>query len=83
MISLQLLFFLSGATSLVWESLWSRQLHLLFGTSQFAIATVLCAFMAGLAGGSAIAARYGDPANPLRSYAFLEGLVGVFGRAAN
>lgn len=78
--ALQLLFLFSGATSLIWESLWSRQLHLLFGTSQFAIATVLCAFMAGLAGGAAIAARYGDQQQqPLRSYAILEGLVGIFG----
>ncbi|HND33228.1 MAG TPA: hypothetical protein PLA94_24690, partial [Myxococcota bacterium] len=57
---LYLLFFLSGATSLVWETLWSRQLHWIFGTSQFAITTVLCAFMAGLAGGSVLAGRLGN-----------------------
>lgn len=72
------LFFLSGATSLVWETLWSRQLHLVFGTSQFAITTVLCAFMAGLAGGAVIASRW-PSRNPFRTYAILEGLIGIFG----
>ena len=43
------MFFLSGVTGLAWQGLWGRQLHLVFGTSTFAIATVLAAFMAGLA----------------------------------
>jgi hypothetical protein len=34
------LFFVSGATSLVYETLWARQLHWVFGTSQLAITTV-------------------------------------------
>ena len=54
------LFFVSGATALVYQTLWARQLHLVFGTSTFAIATVLAAFMAGLALGGAWMARVAD-----------------------
>ena len=35
------LFLFSGATSLVYETLWERQLHLIVGTSQVAVITVL------------------------------------------
>ena len=35
------LFFVSGLTALIYQSIWARQLQLVFGTSQFAIATVL------------------------------------------
>ena len=73
------LFLCSGATSLVYETLWSRQLHLVFGTSQLAIATVLAAFMAGLALGGLLAARVvGRIARPLVAYAGLELFIGVY-----
>jgi spermidine synthase len=77
--TLILLFLLSGATSLVYESLWARQLHLVVGTSQVAISIVLAAFMAGLALGSLAAARYGYfVQRPLLAFAALEGLVAVY-----
>jgi spermidine synthase len=76
------LFFLSGATGLVYETVWGRELHLVFGTSQFAIATVLAAFMTGLAVGGWLASRYvGRLTRPLRVYALLEVGVGVFALA--
>ena len=52
------IFMASGATSLIYETVWARQLHLVFGTSQVAISTVLAAFMTGLALGALIAARW-------------------------
>jgi spermidine synthase len=74
-----LLFLLSGATSLVYESIWARQLHLIVGTSQLAIAIVLAAFMAGLALGGLLAARYASRvARPLIAFAALEGFVAVY-----
>ena len=74
-----LLFLLSGATSLVYESLWARQLHLVVGTSQLAISIVLAAFMAGLAIGSLVAARYQHLIRrPLLAFAALEGLVACY-----
>ena len=79
---LLVLFFLSGATGLVYETVWSRELHLVFGTSQFAIATVLAAFMTGLTVGGWLAARMvGRVTHPLRVYAWLEVGVGAFALA--
>jgi spermidine synthase len=73
------LFLASGATSLVYETLWERQLHLVFGTSQVAVYTVLAAFMTGLAAGGFVAARYVHRVQfPLRTYAILEGAIGLY-----
>jgi spermidine synthase len=73
------LFFLSGATSLVYETLWGRALHLVFGTSQVAIATVLAAFMGGLSVGGLLGARYADRVRrPLLIYGVLEGIIGAY-----
>jgi len=73
------LFFLSGATALVYQILWVRQLHLVFGTSQFAVATVLAAFMGGLATGGFWAARSADHLlRPLARYAWLELAIGAY-----
>ena len=46
------LFLLSGATSLAYQVVWTRQLIRVFGATSLAISTVLAAFMAGLALGS-------------------------------
>jgi hypothetical protein len=48
-ISLLFVFFLSGASALVYEVVWIRQLALLFGTTTHATTTVLPTFMGGLA----------------------------------
>jgi spermidine synthase len=72
-------FLVSGATSLVYEVIWARQLQLVFGTSQVAISTVLAAFMAGLAAGAFTGARW-TPAvrRPLLVYAALEAFIGLY-----
>ena len=73
------LFVLSGATSLVYQSLWVRQLHLVVGTSQLAVATVLAAFMTGLAIGGFGGGRLADRARrPILAYALLEAGIGVY-----
>ncbi len=73
------LFVLSGATSLVYETLWERQLHLVMGTSQISVITVLTAFMAGLAAGGFLAGRFADKVRrPLLAYALLEGGIGLY-----
>ncbi|PID37991.1 MAG: hypothetical protein CSA65_00825 [Proteobacteria bacterium] len=51
------LFFISGAASLLLETVWTRQMVLVFGSTTFAVSTVLTAFMAGLAGGAWLAGR--------------------------
>jgi spermidine synthase len=66
-------FFLSGATSLVYQSVWARDLHLLLGTSADAITVVLSAFMAGLGLGAVLGGRLtARVGRPLRTYALLE-----------
>lgn len=73
------LFLFSGATSLVYETLWERQLHLIVGTSQVAVITVLAAFMTGLALGGFAASRVADRVRkPLQVYAILEGTIGIY-----
>lgn len=73
------LFAVSGATALVYQTVWVRQLHLIFGTSQFAIATVLAAFMAGLATGGFLMGRYADRLRqPLRTYGLIEIGIGLY-----
>ncbi len=54
---LLLCFFLSGTAALVYETAWTREFALVFGTSELAVAMVLAAYMGGLALGAAAAAR--------------------------
>jgi len=77
--SLVPLFLASGATSLIYEILWERQLHLLFGTSQIAVSTVLAGFMTGLALGGWLGARIADrTTRPLFIYGLLELGIGLY-----
>lgn len=74
-----LCFFLSGATGLVYEVVWSRRLTLTFGATVLAVSTVLAAFLGGLALGSLIFGRVVDRRkDPVRIYAILEALVGLY-----
>jgi len=74
-----LIFFLSGASGLIYEIVWTRLLSLVFGVSSFAISTVLTVFMAGLGIGGYIFGRIIDKrGNPLKVYAGLELLIGLY-----
>ena len=75
-----LIFILSGASGLIYEVIWMRQLTLIFGSTVFATSTVLTAFMAGLALGSFYFGRKIDEStqSPLRIYALLEAGIGAF-----
>ena len=75
---LYVIFFLSGATGLVYEVIWVRLTGLVFGNTSHAISTVLGAFMAGLALGSWKLGRRADRTpNPLRMYGLLEIGIGI------
>lgn len=72
-------FFLSGASSLIFQSIWSRMLAHVFGASSVAISTTVSVFMAGLGLGAFLAGRYADRIkHPVITYAVVEGLVGVW-----
>ena len=51
------LFFVSGISGLIYQSLWLRLLSLIFGVTVYAASTVLASFMAGLAIGTLVAGR--------------------------
>jgi len=73
-----LLFFLSGATALIYEVLWMKELGLLFGNTSYAAATTLAAFFLGMAtGGWFWGQRAGRLNNPLLTYGLLELAVAV------
>ena len=72
-------FFLSGATGLVYQVVWLRMLGLIFGHTVHAITAVLAAFMAGLALGSFLFARWsGRIRNLIAAYGWLELGIGVY-----
>lgn len=78
-ILLLLFFFLSGACGLIYEVVWTKLLTLVIGSTTYSIATVLVAFMGGLALGSYIGGRIIDrKGDPLLTYGILEGLVGLY-----
>src|SRR5215475_7719803 len=72
------IFFLSGASGLVYEVIWVRLTGLVFGNTSHAIAVVLGAFMAGLALGSWWLGRKADRVDStLRLYGLLEIGIGL------
>ena len=79
LLPLYLCFLLSGAASLAYQVAWLRSLELVFGGSGQAAATVLAAFMAGLALGSYLLGQNVRRwARPLRTYGWLEIFVGLY-----
>jgi len=73
------LFLASGATALVYQVAWTRNLSLIFGASFEAISVVLAAFMGGLAlGGVCFGRLCNRVRHPLRLYGCLELGVAAF-----
>ena len=71
-------FVLSGFAALLYQTAWLRQFSLVFGTSELAVATVLAAYMGGLALGAAIAGRYAARVKrPVLVYGLLEAGIAV------
>src|SRR5215203_511896 len=74
-----LLFFLSGATALIYEVIWSKYLSLMFGSTVQAQTVVLAVFMGGLALGNRIfGKRVGAIKQPLAAYGYVELLIGLY-----
>jgi spermidine synthase len=66
-------FALSGFAALVYQTAWMRQFAIVFGTAHLAVATVLAAYMAGLALGAYLIGRLMHRIRrPLLTYAVLE-----------
>ena len=76
----RLLFFLSGATGLIYQLLWVRVLYQTFGSTMQSITTVVAAYMGGLGLGAWLLGRMGDRhPKPAALYGWLEVAIGVFG----
>ena len=79
---LSLVFFASGASALIFETLWFRQAGLMLGNSIWATSLVTSSFMGGLALGNLLAGGQGRRLRrPLLAYASLEAAIGVTGIA--
>ena len=78
-----MLFFLSGASSLIFENLWQRKLMLVFGASAPSITVILTAFFCGIAfgswGGGRLLTRFEGRLSVMRAYAATEVWIGIFG----
>ena len=73
------MFFVSGACGLAYQVVWTRKLVLLFGTTAYAVSTVLTVFFLGLGLGSFWGGRYADRSrNPLLAYGVMEILIGLW-----
>ncbi|WP_437955330.1 fused MFS/spermidine synthase [Sorangium sp. So ce119] len=72
------LFFVSGATGLLYEVAFSKLLAYVFGATAYAVSTVLASFMGGLALGAHLGGRHAASARrPLVVYGALEAIVGA------
>jgi spermidine synthase len=77
-----LCFTLSGLAGLIYQTAWTRQFALVFGTSELAVATVLAAYMGGLAiGARVVESLLPRIQRPVRLYALLELAIGLAGLA--
>jgi predicted membrane-bound spermidine synthase len=72
------LFFVSGVSGLIYESVWSHYVKLFLGHAAYAQTLVLVVFIGGLALGSWLCSRRAAAIrNPLRVYAIVEGVIGL------
>jgi spermidine synthase len=75
---LLLCFFLSGLAALIYQTAWARLFAFVFGTSELAVASVLAAYMGGLAAGAMAVSRIAPKLRrPLLVYGVLELGIGV------
>jgi predicted membrane-bound spermidine synthase len=77
-----LLFFLSGISGLIYESIWSRYIRQFVGSAATAQVLVLSLFMGGMALGALLASRWLTRVRaPVRAYGLIEGGIGLYALA--
>ncbi len=77
---LYLLFVLSGAAGLIYESIWTRYLGLFVGHDAYAQIIVLVIFLGGMSAGAVAISRWSERLKePLYGYVAIEFLVGCIG----
>ena len=82
---LQLLFFCSGVSGLIYQVVWVRSFGNVFGNTIYSASLVVAVFMAGLGAGSYLVGAWSDrryatqPESLLRTYAYVELLIALMG----
>jgi spermidine synthase len=77
---ISLVFFLSGAAALIYETAWFHTMGIVLGSSIWSAAAVLTAFMSGIALGNAVMAVCGHRfKNLVRLYVAIEIVIGISG----
>jgi spermidine synthase len=82
---LQLLFFCSGVSGLIYQVVWVRSFGNVFGNTIYSASLVVAVFMAGLGAGSYLVGAWADrryatqPESLLRTYAYVELLIALMG----
>ena len=80
--TLFLLFFLSGISGLVYESIWSRYIRQFVGSAATAQVLVLALFMGGMSAGALLAGRFVHRVRrPVLAYGLVEGAIGLYALA--
>src|SRR5512137_2003254 len=75
-----ILFFGSGCAALIYEVIWLQMLQLVIGLTSLSLGILLGTFMGGMCIGSLLLPRFVSvKIHPLRVYAILELLIGIFG----
>lgn len=75
-----LLFFLSGAAGLIYQTVWVRLLELYFGVTLTAATLIVGAYMAGLGLGALAGGRLASKStNTILLYGVIEAAIGIFG----
>ena len=73
------IFFLSGISALIYQTVWLKNLGLVFGNTVYATSTVIAIYLAGLGIGAFLFGKRLLGRSPLILYAILEALIGVAG----
>ena len=77
---LSLVFVLSGAAGLIYESIWTRYLGLFVGHGAYAQIIVLTIFLGGMSIGAFVVGKFSERLrNPLATYAYVELAIGIIG----
>ncbi len=81
LVSIYIVFFISGISALTYQLAWQRKLFTIFGTSIESITVVVTAFMAGLGIGSLAGGwlSHGKRLHALRWFAGIELAIGLYG----
>lgn len=73
------IFFFSGASSLLYQTVWLKNLGYVFGNTVYATATLVAIFLGGLGIGAWIFGKRFRSRSPLLVYAVVEAFIGVIG----